>query len=657
MAKVNRPDTTIPIFGINSNVDELTVFGQATQTKDITQVLTSLEAQRGWGVVGNNSVPPLEWFNSVGYSLSYITSYLLQDGVAQHSSNQEYYTNSITSKNGDVYISNIDNNANDPESDDDNWNSIGITQVSTMLKFRALTKLPQKVYLSGYHTKNDGAFGSHFYRLKGVKTAEVDNGGTIIVITVNSIDYVYELQYQEFLNLEWFGAKGGELNALPDFDNAPIVLNAINSLPDLGGVILIDKHYMTKTTIEIYDKIGVTINGIGGNTSCSFRCVEDVDVLHIKSLSNDPNTCYGHSLQNIWLSGFKDDLIPADGTKTVLRLEETQLLTINNVYLEDAGNQLWCKNVNSSNFSNMKIEGRNNILIENAHLSNTWSNIIGISEGRGSNSEYGLKVKLASLSSISISNINLRAGNADYGVHFEDSGQVHLSDFVIRNFDQGVLFDGSNNNSLEGFKITDALGCISYNGTTDNNKVANLIAEESNNIYTVLGGSHSNNSIGVLNTKDVNTKNLSTGDINVKYYDTPEFFSAGILNDITGVAGPYVVALDAILDEDDDLNALELDAGFIKINDAGLYQFNIQADIRLASTDSFCNVSLVESANTANALATAEGSASSNTTCTPSLSHTIKANSGDKFTISVSSGDPSFNIDNSRTKVQVYKVC
>lgn len=64
------------------------------------------------------------------------------------------------------------------------------------------------VYVTGYHTKDDGAFGSHIFRLKGVKTTETDNGGTVIIATVGGTDYVYELQYDGAVNVKWFGAKG-----------------------------------------------------------------------------------------------------------------------------------------------------------------------------------------------------------------------------------------------------------------------------------------------------------------------------------------------------------------------------------------------------------------------------------------------------------------
>jgi hypothetical protein len=73
--------------------------------------------------------------------------------------------------------------------------------VDTVADLRGMISVPEYVYASGYHTKNDGAFGSHFYRL-ATDTGQVDNGGTII----RTVNGVYELQYDGAVNVKWFGA-------------------------------------------------------------------------------------------------------------------------------------------------------------------------------------------------------------------------------------------------------------------------------------------------------------------------------------------------------------------------------------------------------------------------------------------------------------------
>lgn len=80
--------------------------------------------------------------------------------------------------------------------------------VDTIADLKNISHPDNTVWVSGYHTKNDGAFGSHIFRLKGVKTTETDNGGTVIIATIGGVEYVYELQYDGAVNVKWFGVKG-----------------------------------------------------------------------------------------------------------------------------------------------------------------------------------------------------------------------------------------------------------------------------------------------------------------------------------------------------------------------------------------------------------------------------------------------------------------
>jgi len=78
-------------------------------------------------------------------------------------------------------------------------------QVDTIADLRAMTEKPDTVYVTGYYTAGDGAFGSHFF--KRVDSAGTDNTGTIIV--PNGVTtYYYALQYEGAVNVKWFGAVG-----------------------------------------------------------------------------------------------------------------------------------------------------------------------------------------------------------------------------------------------------------------------------------------------------------------------------------------------------------------------------------------------------------------------------------------------------------------
>lgn len=114
----------------------------------------------------------------------------------------------LSNANGKIVT--IENN--DSNMSDVTLNGASITKkVDTLADMRAMNELPETVWCSGYNSKNDGAFGSHFYRLKGLKTTEMDNSGTVIIVSVGGSDYVYELQYSGAVNVKWFGAVGDGL--------------------------------------------------------------------------------------------------------------------------------------------------------------------------------------------------------------------------------------------------------------------------------------------------------------------------------------------------------------------------------------------------------------------------------------------------------------
>jgi len=219
-------------------------------------------------------------------------------GITPHSMTIEYLKERYVSKNNDLYISTTGtdespNVGNDPFSDDDNWSAIGLTHVTTMAKFRSLKKAPKKVWLTGYHTKNDGAFGSNFYRLKGLKTTEIDNGGTVIIITMGGVDYVYELQYNGIVAIKWFGAKRLEESTIA-------VQSAFNYVASFNGTIEIDDLYLVDT-IKVTGVNGFAMTGKGaliGNATTTrdavleFKNCTDVTATKTLTISGSYNENY-----------------------------------------------------------------------------------------------------------------------------------------------------------------------------------------------------------------------------------------------------------------------------------------------------------------------------------------------------------------------------
>jgi hypothetical protein len=116
-----------------------------------------------------------------------------------------------------------------------------------------MTTTPANVYITGYHTANDGAFGSNFFKL-ATDTGQVDNGGTII----RTVNGVYELQYDGAVNVEWFGASSTKT------DNQVYIQKAMDS-SGKGITIELSPTVTYRTSGTIYFKYGQQrIEGNGG---------------------------------------------------------------------------------------------------------------------------------------------------------------------------------------------------------------------------------------------------------------------------------------------------------------------------------------------------------------------------------------------------------
>ena len=144
-----------------------------------------------------------------------------------------------------------------------------VKSVNTIADLRALAQTPPTIWVSGYHTKGDGAFGSHVFEWDATST-ENDNGGTIIKLDSVTTGR-YKLKYDGNVNVKWFGAELGN-------DIYSILQNII----DNGcKSIEISEDYEISNTVTLKDTELISYNNstlTASSTNSVFE-VESRDIL------------------------------------------------------------------------------------------------------------------------------------------------------------------------------------------------------------------------------------------------------------------------------------------------------------------------------------------------------------------------------------------
>ena len=138
--------------------------------------------------------------------------------------------------------------------------------VDTIADLRNETGKYKYVYVTGYHTKDDGAFGSNIF-VWDENSTETDNGGTIIKCTTVTTGR-YRLKYSGDVNVKWFGAKGDGVK-----DDTSAIQAALTFVGVSGGRVYFPRGtYIiagggTTYVFELIDYNNISICGDGaGNT-------------------------------------------------------------------------------------------------------------------------------------------------------------------------------------------------------------------------------------------------------------------------------------------------------------------------------------------------------------------------------------------------------
>lgn len=121
MAKITRYNGNVQAPASTATGTERTVFGDTSQSDDLTTNVTS-DLLRGWGgVVGVGGVPPMQWFNAVAYVLGQFNAYLHQMGIAEYNATQEYHQDSVVTYGGVLYICNTNSTTGQTPGTDPEW--------------------------------------------------------------------------------------------------------------------------------------------------------------------------------------------------------------------------------------------------------------------------------------------------------------------------------------------------------------------------------------------------------------------------------------------------------------------------------------------------------------------------------------------------------
>lgn len=222
--------------------------------------------------------PPHEYMNWLQNTFGSKLNHILKNGIAEWNDETEYLAGASVQHSGNEWICETTNTNSEPTDLNANWERVAINKdltitVDTLSDLRSISYPANTIWVSGYHTKNDGAFGSHIFRLKGVKTTETDNSGTVIIATIGGTDYVYELQFDRAVNVKWFGAVGDgvtdDTNAIQMvIDTIPDYTISTDALSNYGFSVFVPRGvYVLTNTVDIQNKIGLEIAGEGKHST------------------------------------------------------------------------------------------------------------------------------------------------------------------------------------------------------------------------------------------------------------------------------------------------------------------------------------------------------------------------------------------------------
>ena len=342
--------------------------------------------------------------------------------------------------------------------------------VDTIDDLRNETGRYKYIYVTGYHTKDDGAFGSNMF-VWDEDSTETDNGGTIINCTTVTTGR-YKLKYSGAVNVKWFGAVGKGLA-----DDTVAIQNAIDYCYntrvtyDTKTVYLDNGTYIISNTLNIPSYI--TLIGDGHNSilkvkdnSNSFNVLsiiqDGANNINIRDFSIHGNKANNTNLINALYiapstspciySIFKN-LYIKEMSGSGLYLTNSgadRIRFIDCMFRDSVKNNVYSSHLRYSSFDNCIIRssktGFSGLLFDGIANTNVTLDNCLIEE----NALYGVYASQANTISIRNSTISYSGST---GIYANRTNKLSITDSLIHdNTGYGILVEGTSSN-----KINDAI--------------------------------------------------------------------------------------------------------------------------------------------------------------------------------------------------------
>lgn len=263
----NRYNGNVVPFADNATGSNRTVFGDTNLSDNIDDNLND-DYKLGWEIVGINDSPTKQDFNALGYTQGKLISHLYQQGISEYNAAQEYYVNSLVMGNNGVVYQSLSgtegspNVGNDPTTDDANWklqSGTGTYVIDTVDDFGTVPNGIDTVIVKD--TNRGGVF---------VSKTEVDtdpNTGSLYAVNSGTVfaksgGGFWVRQYDDFMNISWFGAVGDTTNGTDGVDNTTPFNAAILAISKIGGgtVTINTGNYAVRGTVVIPSTVFLNLN-------------------------------------------------------------------------------------------------------------------------------------------------------------------------------------------------------------------------------------------------------------------------------------------------------------------------------------------------------------------------------------------------------------